>query len=150
MAAKRTRRDPKRRRRAPHEVGRFGLLNPDPNYKYCWVNVNDQATGVPKYLADGWEPVIAEKDGVMPRVGRTVHMGQEIVNSGMLLMRLPAEEAEEIFRYGEDGESGQVLADLFQEKMFQRESGNVDRFRGVKGNRIGEFSVVQDARDSLA
>lgn len=138
-----SRRDPHRQRRAPHEVGRFGLLNIDPRKHYVWVNMNDQANGVPKYLADGYNSELYEEDGVRPRIGLTGAIGEEIVNSGMLLMSVSTKRAEEIFWGGPDDESGQLLADEFEERMFERDGANIDRFRGVRSNRIGEFAVGQ-------
>jgi hypothetical protein len=137
------RKDPIRTRKAPHEVGRFGLRNPNENRKYVWASIADEATGVNKYLSNGYEVEVYRDGGVRPVIGATGKAGEDIVNSGMLLMSISKEDSEQQFQYGEDGDSGQALADTFAAKMFERGGDNVDRFRGVQNNRLEGIQVAQ-------
>jgi hypothetical protein len=153
MAAKKTqrRRNPRRTRKAHGEAGRFGLLNKDKDKFYVWANMNDANCGAPKYAADGYSVETYAPGGVMPSIGRT-DQAEEITNSGHVLMSIPKAERESIEEWGEEGQTGQDLADRLEERMFERRRGSsLDHFRG-KRRRVGDGLTVDnfDGRESLA
>lgn len=143
MPRAKTRKDPKRRRQASGEVSRFLLARSDEGKHYCWVDPHDDVSGVPKYLSHGYEIENFKEGGVRPRIGVTCKPGEAITNSGLTLMSVSKERHDEIVEEGPFNEAGQIAGDEMHERMFKRDGVNMDRFRGVAQNQIGEFAVGQ-------
>jgi len=116
-AAKKIRKDPVTR---PINAGSpyFELTSPQPDRKYVWVYKAAPEHGVEYYEAIGYTPVQYRRGGVKARVGKMLKPGNFVESRGHILMECTAERAEEIYQFGEDGNSGQAAADVIERKMY--------------------------------
>lgn len=127
----RTRIDPSRRENlnsmAPTVDGTPGWMrrrNSDPNRHYVLVSRSVQGQ-VDDYLDRGYEIERRRADGVELR-GSRVQDGQEITSHDCVLMSIPAEKKRDIDLYGDDGNSGKMLADELERRIFDRNRTGID------------------------
>lgn len=104
------------------------VLNKDPALKYAWVYMNAEAFGVEHYEDIGWSAVLHSETGVKAQGRRKA--GEPIVKNGHLLMCIPNEDWEDIQRFGDNGDSGQEMADKLDEKLI-KDRRRLDLFRGI-------------------
>lgn len=133
---------PRNARRDPRQRHTDGLApwqhltGEDPDKKYVWVCEAFADTGPDLYAAQGYEVETYSVDGVAPKGGRTGKPGEIIKYRGHILMSVSKERAEEIDRYGADGNGGQERIDEI-ENLIHR-SGSTDGFgRYHRGIRVG-------------
>lgn len=117
-------------------VGWTKVKNEDPNKKYCWVFMGNSDQGVDYYSNLGWTPVKREKGNASSAKGITGKTGDVQVMMGHMLMSIPKDVHQEIYDYGEDGSTGQALADRREDMMIDAKNAN-DDFRGLSGSARG-------------
>lgn len=98
------------------------LRNTDPDRHYCYVNPNDEATGLANYLAMGYEVERKRAGGPVSAVGKQNTEGSEIAVRGQVLVSIP--KAERISM-----NAGRV-ADVSVNERRLLKDGGMDRLRG--------------------
>jgi len=104
------------------------IRNLDPSRYYVLANPNDELSGVPYYLALGYEVEKVRKDGPVPKVARTMRDGDEITVLGQVLMSCPRDEREAM-----DAES-QSMVTAVENRILK--TGGVDSLRGFRDIRV--------------
>lgn len=155
------RKDPSRRR-LMREGSWTTLLNRRKDRHYVWVYTGDRES-LARYRLLGYEPETWQigKDGTVTGVQPILGLepgathGSEIVVMDHLLMSIPAEDHEEILRYGPDGTTGYALLDKIEERLIDRRG--VDPIRGLRRDIIrgadgggplpGHMFDIQDGED---
>jgi hypothetical protein len=110
------------------------LRNPDPTKKYVAVYMNDDNQGPEYYSWMGYTPVEQEagEDALQWKGGKTVTVGDQLINRGHMLMEIDKDKADDIAQYGPDGVSGQENADAIDEQILDKRGG-IDQLRGLHG-----------------
>lgn len=124
------RKDPKRR----HIDGVLPwakILNQKPGFKYALISKspNQWATA----MAKGYEPVRREEGSEEFAGGITAEVGQMMEMQGLVLCRIPKQRWLEIEQFGENGDTGQALADEMEARIINKRSGELDPIRGLGG-----------------
>jgi hypothetical protein len=148
MSAKKTtavRKDPAPR---PINAGSpyFDLSNPSPDRKYVWVYKAAPEHGVDYYEGMGYTPVQYQAGGTKCRIGKTVKPGDFIESRGHILMEITAERAQELYEFGDDGQSGQHAADVIERRMHQTKKAVAElaqraQQRSQHGNKYFSFEA---------
>lgn len=130
----------------------FDLVNPSPDKEYRWVYKAAPEMGVDYYEAIGYVPVQAQDGGVRARVGKKLASGAFIESRGHLLMETTKERAQEIFEHGEDGGSGQSMADAIERKMCNSEKAikELTQRIALRSPEGAEYFAMEAERNSVA
>lgn len=121
------------------------LLGKDPTRKYVFVYLAGVGSaGVEYYESLGY---VGEKyggpEGLRFAGGRTARKeGEDLKFRGSLVMSCDAETAEEIERLGADGQTGQELADMYQDLIYKKKEG-------LRGQAFAKATVRNGAGDVL-
>lgn len=110
------------RTRPAHEAGHDGQLkNFDTEKKYVLCDSNDKnPMGYQYYQSIGYDFELCVKDGVRINLGSKPIEGKPLEWRGMVLMSCSKERADEIFRVGPTGNTGQE----YFNKLMQRIQSN--------------------------
>lgn len=123
------RKDPKRR----HVDGTLSwakILHKKSDHEYALISKtpNQWATA----MAKGYVPC-RQGDGEEFAGGMTAEHGQIMEMQGLVLCRIPKQRWLEIQQYGENGDTGQALADEMEARIINKRSGELDPIRGLGG-----------------
>lgn len=96
------------------------LRDQDETRRYVLAYEGDTETGAEYYRDLGYVEEIATEKGVRFGAGRvTAKAGQPLRMKGHILMSIAREEYDDIVENGEDGQTGQSLADATEERFGQ-------------------------------
>lgn len=132
----------------------FELTNPEPERRYVWVSKSAEEHGISYYEGLGYEPVRYRQGGVKGRLMKALQPGDAIESRGMVLMQTTAERAQEIYEFGDDGQSGQRGADAIEKRMFQAKKAAAELNRRIEersreGNRYFEIRAEEGSIASI-
>lgn len=94
------------------------LRDPDETRRYVLAYEGDTETGAEYYRDLGYVEEVATEKGVRFGAGRvTAKTGQPLRMKGHILMSIARKEYDDIIAHGEDGNTGQSLADETEERF---------------------------------
>lgn len=108
-------------------------LRPDRHYVKVYKAAGFQ--GIDYYEDIGYEVEHHRADGPKLPGKREYVNGTPIEHMDHVLMSCPMERKREIDQFGPDGDGGQQIADLLEEKLIDKRSGIEDPMRGMHGIR---------------
>lgn len=113
---------PSKRRRTNGADGFSKVINKTKGMVYCLVSKT--LTGmfsVEHYENIGWHKVLKKNGGPELAAGSDSRKdGTMVEYQGLVLMEMSQEDFDDLQRVGEDGEGGQELADLIEERLRDR------------------------------
>lgn len=137
------------RTRPTHEAGHDGsLMKADPERKYVLAPKDEQhPMSFAYYVAMGYRLEEAQPDGVRIRLGEPVVIGQPLGWKGNFLLSCSKERAEEIFRQGPTGLTGQEYYDRLMHKIKRNQLENPVNVPGLEMQHdISELEQNPDPR----
>lgn len=122
------------------------LRGRDPSLHYVLAYEGDQDTGAQYYADMGYKEVEYDEEGVQFGAGRVENVkGASMRMKGHVLMALPKADHDEIVQYGDDGQTGQEMADEIDKKILKK--GGVDSLRGLIGSYADAGMTLKVAED---
>lgn len=114
----------------------FNVKDKDPEREYVWVYKAAGADfNVEHYEYMGWEIETYRAGGPRPAImlsGKAEKLnGQVIESRGNVLMSIAKTRHEEIVEQGDDGVSGQKMADVMERRLLDRTKHMKDAMRGI-------------------
>lgn len=114
----------------------FNVKDKDPDREYVWVYKAAGADfNVEHYEYMGWEVECYREGGPRPAImlaGKAQKLnGQVIESRGNVLMSIAKTRHEEIVENGDDGVSGQKMADVMERRLLDRTKHMKDAMRGI-------------------
>lgn len=118
--------------RNPRGVEYGGLVNENPDRKYVRANKVGHYN-VEFYEWLGYEVERRTEHGVKFAGLKTAEMGEPITYMDTVLMSISLEEWEKLQQYGPNGQSGQQLADIIEDRIIDRSRMDIieDPSRGI-------------------
>lgn len=128
-AKKPERKDPKRRALDGGTRGNALINRDDENWRYCYV----PPASIPYYRSLGYEVATYEGPGTCRPVTmpENTEPGTVMTHLDQTLMRMPADNWEDLQQYGADGESGQALFDQMEAQL-NNQPIDTNGLRGIR------------------
>jgi hypothetical protein len=109
------------------------IINANPDRKYVLVHKNHPTHGADYYESLGWKVLNPSEDGERLRRASRSEGKSSLEYLGHILMWMPKDEHLQLVQFGEDGTTGQELADKIKKQVINPNSIARDTFRGIRG-----------------
>lgn len=114
----------------------FDVAGKDPTRDYLWVyKAAGSDFNAEHYEGMGWDVEFYRTGGPRLRMMSVEKLeklnGQVIESRGNVLMSISKERRQEIFENGDDGVSGQKMADVMERRLLDRSKHMKDAMRGI-------------------